>query len=87
MLVHNQRRHFHAAAPLFQPRLGLAAETADADLSIGLVRLLSRIKLGKLLLLGRDLDQQAFAQIPRPHAGRVKMLHQVDARGGSDSSA
>ena len=36
------------------------------------------VKLAELLLLRRHLDHQALAQVPRSHAGRVKMLHQVD---------
>ena len=35
--------------------------------------------MAELVLLRRDLDQQALAQIARAHAGRVEMLHQVDA--------
>jgi hypothetical protein len=36
------------------------------------------VKLAKLLLLRRNLDQQALAQIARAYARRVEMLHQVD---------
>ena len=42
---------------------------------------LSRVtgeKLGKLQLLGGDLDEQALAQVAGAHAGGVKMLHQVN---------
>ena len=35
--------------------------------------------MGKLMLLGGNLNQQALAQIARAHAGRVKLLHQFDA--------
>ena len=43
--------------------------------------------MAELVLLRRDLDQQALAQIARPHSGRVEMLHQVDAAPQSGSSA
>ena len=36
-------------------------------------------QLGKLVLLGGNLYQQALAQVAGAHAGRVKMLYQVDA--------
>ena len=37
------------------------------------------IQMAELVLLGGNLDQQALAQIAGAHAGRVEMLHQVDA--------
>ena len=36
-------------------------------------------QLRKLMLLGRNLKQQALAQVARAHAGRVKLLHQFDS--------
>jgi hypothetical protein len=45
------------------------------------------VQMVKLLLLRRDLDQQALAQIARAHSGRVKMLHQVDGPRRTRSSA
>ena len=41
--------------------------------------MLAGIDLGKLLLLGRDLDHEALAQIAGANAGGIEMLHQVDA--------
>ena len=67
VLVHNQRRHFHRPPPLFKLRLGLGPEAA--------VRMRIRLRPRpaaapynwlKLLLLRRNLDQQALAQIARP---------------------
>ena len=55
-----------------------AAET-PVRIPIRLTSVLARINLGKFLLLRGDLDHQAFAQIARPHPGRIQMLHQVDA--------
>ena len=75
--VHNQRRNLHAAPPLVQPRISLGAHGAMRILCI--LDFLAGVDLGKLALLGRDLNHQAFAQVPRSHTGRVEMLHQVDA--------
>ena len=35
--------------------------------------------MGELMLLGGNLNQQALAQVMSAYAGRIKMLHQVDA--------
>ncbi len=80
MPVHDQRRHFHAAPPLLDALFGLGAEAAVDILfrSLRFSRPFGK-QLGKLMLLGRNLDQQALAQIARAHAGRVKLLHQFDA--------
>ena len=37
------------------------------------------IHLRELVLLSRNLNHQALAQIPRRHSGRIKVLHQFDA--------
>ena len=75
--VRNQRRNLHAAAAMFQLRLVLSADAAMRI--IGRIGCLPAIDLAEFMLLGRDLDEQALAQIPGPHTRGVKMLHQVDA--------
>ena len=76
MPVHNQRGHLHAAPPLLEVGGGFRAEAA--------VRILDRAsggvgkQMGKLTLLGGNLDQQALAQIAGADAGRVKLLHHAD---------
>jgi hypothetical protein len=75
--VHNQRRDFHAAPPLLKPLLGLGAEAAMrvyVRLCIPLC-----VQMVKLVLLGRNLEQKALAQIPCSHSRGIKMLHLVNA--------
>ena len=65
------------APALLELGLGFGAETA-----IGVFFFLDfgaapGIDLRELVLLSGDLDHQALAQIPRRHAGRVKVLHQL----------
>ena len=74
--------------PQSAPRLPCAAAAPQSSLRprrgscrCGSVRLSCRrfaVQMAKLLLLRRDLDQQAFAQVARAHAGRIEMLHQLD---------
>ena len=61
VLVHNQRGHFHAAPAVLKMSLGLDAESA-MRIFIGQSPHRARVQLAELLLLGRNLDQQALAQ-------------------------
>ncbi len=75
--IDDERRHFHAAAALFDFRLGLRLEAAMRIVLVQ-IRLAFGVKMAEFLLLRGDLDQQALAQVARPDAGGIKMLHQVN---------
>ena len=79
MAIDDQRGNLNAAPPLLELGLGFGAE---APIGIFFFRRFggpSGVNLGKLVLLGGDLDHQALAQIPRSHACRIKVLHHLNS--------
>src|SRR5271157_167627 len=80
MPVYDERGQLHAAPPFLDARLGLGAKAA-MDIFFRAVRASPSLRkqMGKLMLLGGNLNLQALAQVAGAHAGRVKVLHQVDA--------
>ncbi len=76
VVIDDERRNFHGAAALLELGFSLRAEAA---MRVGAVFLGAAGKdLGKLALLGGNLDHQALAQVARCHAGRIEMLDQFD---------
>ncbi len=84
--VHNQRCHFHAAPPLVDLGLGLGAEAA-----MRIRRPVSgpahSVQMAKLVLLRRNLNRQALAQVARAHAGRIETAAPARSRAESDRAS
>ena len=79
MAIDDQDSHLHATAPLFQSRFGLGRQDAAVRLVSSPSSSTGAHRPAQTPSLSRNLDHQALTQIARTDAGRIKLLHEIDA--------